>query len=358
MSLKSIRKSYSKLLEAFDAAGVKLTESQKGDIDAFVLAIESNVSRQRQLAIRQTKKLVEKKMEKEYREVFESIMANTRRNAELASAIQEKVARIDEQKKIAGHVDGFLDLYVESVLPKKTIVDYDRMQKLERIHESLKETLAFSEDDVTAKADQLESEYKLKKSKCETEVAKAKAELNESMKKARQLKAELDRANAKLMLESKTKDLPSYEARRVKKQLKEASAPEIEKKFKKTLESVREKMKVEDAAADEPVENEIEKILEADEMEEDDILKDRPHNAHVSSKNLAEAEVEEDDLLKNRPHNAHRNVREEEETDEDDSFETIEEVEFDEDGDVELDESDVIDSDIMKVWCRQSQVVD
>ena len=351
MSLKSIRKSYSKLLEAFNAAGVKLTESQKGDIDAFVLAIESNVSRQRQLAIRQTKKLVEKKMEKEYREVFESVMANMRRNAELASAIQEKVARIDEQKKIAGHVDGFLDLYVESVLPKKTIVDYDRMQKLERIHESLKETLAFSEDDVTAKADQLESEYKLKRSKCETEVAKAKAELNESMKRERKLKTKLDQAEAKLMLESKTKDLPSYEARRVKTQLKEASAPEIEKKFKKTLEAVREKMKADDDAAAEPVENEIEKILEDDDVKEDDLLDTRAHNNYVADP--AKRGGKECDPIDNRPHNAHVSVDED-----DDVFETIEQVEFDEDGDIELEESDVIDSAQMRMWCRQSEEVD
>ena len=360
MSLKSIRKSYSKLLDAFDAAGVKLTESQKGDIDAFVLAIESNMSRQRRMAIRQTRKAVESKMEKEYREVFESIMANTRRNAELASAIQDKITQVNEQKKMAAHVDGFLDLYVESVLPKKTIVDYDRMQKLERIHESLKDALVLSEDDVSEKKDALEQEYKVKKSKCETEVAKAKAELNESMKQARKLKAELDKAQAKLMLESKTKDLPSYEARKVKKQLKEATAPEIEKKFKKTLESVRKDMKSddEDAAVNEEIDEILAKeddilkdrphnahrsVKEAEETDEDDILKDRPHNAHKSVKEAEE--FDEDDILKDRPHNAHVSVNEEEEEDEcDDVFETIEEVEFDEDGEVELDESDQIDA--------------
>ena len=41
------------------------------------------------------------------------------------------------------------------------------------------------------------------------------------------------------MLESKTRDLPSYEARKVKKQLKEATAPEIEKKFKKMIKEGR-----------------------------------------------------------------------------------------------------------------------
>lgn len=345
MSLKSIRESYSKLLTVFNDAGVKLNESQKADLDTFVLAIESSMSRQRETAIRQTRRLVERKMEKEYREVFESIMSNMQKNAELASAIQDKVTQINESRKIASHVDNFLDVYVESVLPKKTIVDYDRMARLEKIHESLKDALLVDDDAVQDKIQKLEESYRVKESKCETQVAKARAELNESMRKVRDMKTRLDAVAAKELLESKTKDLPAYEARRVKKQLKEATAPEIEKKFDRTLESVRKAMCEQDAEAEATVESEIEKILETD-VEENDILKDRPHNAHV-----AEGEVEEDDMLRGRAHNAHV-------AEEDEEFETAETVRENEDGEVELDESDVIDSALMKMWCRQSTEVE
>ena len=75
-------------------------------------------------------------------------------------------------------------MYVESVLPHKTIVDYHRMQKLEKLHESLKDLLVVDEDAVSAKIKQLEESYKVKQSKCETEVAKARAKLDESMKTA------------------------------------------------------------------------------------------------------------------------------------------------------------------------------
>jgi len=263
------------------------------------------------------------------------------------------VTQINESRKIASHVDNFLDLYVESVLPKKTIVDYDRMAKLERIHESLKDALLVTEDAVEAKIEKLEESYRVKESKCETQVAKARAELNESMKKTREIKEKLDSFKAKELLESKTKDLPTYEARKVKKQLKEATAPEIEKKFDETLKSVRKGMEIGEAEDEVAVEAEIEKILESD-VEEDDILKDRPHNAHVSK--LGEAEdVEEDDVLKNRPHNAHVSVAEDED---EEAFETMETVRETEDGDVELDESDVIDSNLMKMWCCQSVEVE
>lgn len=87
MSLKSIRDSYTKLLDTFSAAGVTLNESQKGDVDTFILALENQMGVQRRAAIRQTKAAVEKKLEREYRQVFESVMDAMRENAELAAKI-------------------------------------------------------------------------------------------------------------------------------------------------------------------------------------------------------------------------------------------------------------------------------
>lgn len=333
MSLKSIRESYSKLLAVFNEAGVKLSESQKGDLDTFVLAIESTMEKQRAAAIRQTKRAVESRMEKEYKSLFESVMANMQKNAELASKIENKVTQINESKKIAGKVNDYLDLYVESVLPKKTIVDYDRMRKLEKIHESLKDALLVTEDSVADKIEALEESYKAKVSKCETEVAKMQVKLNESMKNELKMKKRLDAVKAVELLEAKTKDLPSFEARQVKKHLKEATAPEIEKNFEKTLESVRKGMKEADEEMEKTVESEIADIIEKD-VEENDILKDKPHNAHVPAKKAEEADAEE--------------VEEEED------FETMEIIKTNEDGDIELDESDVIDSGLMNLWCRQS----
>lgn len=342
MSLNSIRDSYSRLLTAFKDAGVSLSESQKSDLDTFVLAIESSMSRQREQAVRRTRRLVESKLESQYKKAFEQVMESVRENTALAAKIQDKVTKINESKKIAKHVDGFLDLYVESVLPKKAIVDYDRMQRLERLHESLRSTLVADDDAVKDKIRQLEESYRLKASKCETAVAKARAELNESMKKARDMKAKLDRLQAAELLESKTKDLPTYEARRVRKQLKEATAPEIEKKFDQTLKGVRDGMP--GAQDEKTVQSEIEKILESDAEEEaaneNDMLRGRKHNAHVD---VPEAEKPDEDLGEAEP-----DVVDEEE------FETMETVREGADGEVELDESDVIDSSLMKIWCRQS----
>lgn len=335
MSLKSIRESYSKLLTVFNDAGVKLTEAQKADLDTFVLALESTMSKQRQEAIRKTKLAVEAKLDKEYSAEFKKVMESMAENQKLAAKVQDKITKINESKKLATQVGDFLDLYVESVLPKRAIVDYDRMQKLEAIHESLKDVLLVNDDSVAAKKAQLEESFKHEKSRCETEVAKMQVKLNESMAKTQELKRKIDRFKALELLESKTKDLPTFEARAVKKRLAEATALEIEKRFNKVLESVQAEVKKAEEDTETTLVSEIDKIVNADESALDEM------DAKKNGK------LKEDDLLRGRAHNGHLK-----ETEED--FETTETVECDAAGDVKLDESEVIDPSLMKLWCSQA----
>ena len=327
MSLKSIRESYSKLLGTFNDAGVKLNESQKADLDTFVMALESTMTKQREAIIKKTQKAVTEKLESQYKTVFESIMQNMKKNTELASKIQNYKVRLDESRKIADKVDSYLNLYVESALPTKDIVNYDKLRKLEKIQESLRDVLLVNDETIEAKKAQLDEAYKTDKSKCETEVAKLTVKLNESMAKSQQLMKKLNQYKAMDLLESKTKDLPSYEARQVKKMLAEATVPEIEAKFDKTLERVRTQVKESTKKMDSTLESEINKIVQEDD------------------------DLEENDMLNGRPHNGHKSVKEAE--DDDEEFETSETVTLDDEGDVRLDESDVIDQATMKWYCSQ-----
>lgn len=162
--------------------------------------------------------------------------------------------------------------------------------------------------------------------------------LDESTKKIEELTKKLDSLKAVEILESKTRDLPDFEARAMKKRLCEATAPEIEKKFDKTLESVRAEAKKIAEAEETTLESEISKIVgdDTEDVKENDILKNKPHNAHI-----AEGEEDGDESKKD-------------EVSEDEDFETMEEVKEDADGNIELDESEVIDADLMKLWCNQA----
>ena len=336
MSLNTIRNSYDKLLKTLNEAGIKLDASQKSTLDGFILAIESTMSDQRKKAIAMTKRITEAKMEKQYAQVFESIIKHTHENFEIASKIQDRVTMLKESKKIADKVDNYLDLYVESVCPKKNIVDFAKMKKLEQINESLREVLLVNDDSVAEKKQQLEESFKKEKSKLETEVAKMQVKLNESMDNAQKLNKKLGRYRAQQLLEAKTQDLPAFEARKIKKHFATASAPEIEKNFKKVLESVKKQTEAEEKEEATTLESEVTKIVDSEEVEENDMLRNKPHNAHIDDPAGVKVNEAEDDL------------------EEKDDFETTESVKFDENGDIQLEDDDVIDESTMKRWCLQS----
>ena len=343
MSLKSIRANYSKLLNTFSNANVAINESQKAAADEFVLDIESQMSKQRKSAILKTKKVVTEKLEKEFKSLFESVMEKMQENASIAAKIQALSIKLNESKKIATNVDKYLDMYVESILPKKTIIDFDRMQKLEKIHESLKDLLVVNDDAVESKMKALEESYKSKKSKCETEVAKVNVKLEESKKKNAALQCKLDSLKAVELLESKTKYLPDFEAHAMKKRLCESTVQEIEKKFDKTLEAVREDAKKVAADEETTLDEEISKIVgEAAEAPK----------AAPAKKRIAAAATMKKAEEKKAPA---KKAEDAEELDED--FETMETVKYDEDGSIRLDDSDVIDESLMRRWCMQSYEV-
>ena len=329
MSLKSIRDNYSKLLEALNESGVKFDASQKEALDSFIMALESTASSQRKQAASMAKKMVESKMEKEYKEVFESVIKHMQEHYELAGKIQDKVTMLKESKKLSQKVEQYLDMYAESVCPNKLVVDYAKMKKYEQINESLRDVLLANDEAVIAKKAQLDESFKREKGKLETEVAKMKVKLNESMDREQKLNKKLNQYKALELLESKTKDLPSFEARKIKRHFAEATAPEIEKNFKKVLETVKKDAKEVAKEVETTLESEVKKIVNEEDVDENDLLRNRPHNAHVNDPAGVMNEEEED-------------------------FETTETITYNEDGEIELGEEDVIDESTMSKWCNMS----
>lgn len=331
MSLKSIRTNYSKLLSAFQAAGVKLNESQKADLDTFIVALESKMNQMKEATVKTTKKIVTEHLDAEYKKIFESIMKHQAENAEIAGKIQNKISNINESKKLSRKINNYLDMYLESALPEKTVVDYDRLQKLEKLHESLKDMLAVNEDVVEQKKAELSESFDAKKKELETQIAKLQVKLNESMSKTQKLNAKIDQFKAIELLESKTKDLGEFEAKQVKARLAGATTTEINAKFKTVLESVKSEI-AEEAEKDETsLTEEINNIIEKEEK------KDK----------VDEKDVEEDDILKGRKHNGHLNEDDEDIDEAEDDKKDVDEAE----DDIELDESEMIDSNLMAMWC-------
>lgn len=245
MSLNSIKKNYTTLLKAFSEAGAKLNESQKASLDNFVMDLEETMNNQRDKTIRATKKLVEEKLEKEYKTVVESIIKHQKENSELAGKLQNKVVELNESNKIAEAVDSYLNEYIDEVLPKKTIVDYTRMQKLEKIHESLKSMLAISESDIDDKATEQKSILESEIQKLNKMIKDKDQEINESKKTFDKISKENSKLKAKEFVSEKVKDLPIMESTKILKKTSGMTLEDVKKNYKTILESVQNEIKEE-----------------------------------------------------------------------------------------------------------------
>lgn len=246
MNLKSLRESYNKLLDSFKEMGVTLNESQQENVDNFMLQLESKLKDVRDVAIKTTKKMVTEKLDAEYKELFESILKHMNENAEVSSKIQNKINEMKVVEELSESVNGFLDEHVEEILPKKDIVDYERMQKLEQIHESLKNMLGVEIMNVEGGNKELVEGFEKEKADYSKKIEELQKKLDESVKENKKVSKNLDSLKAQVLLESKTKNLPEREAKLIKESFKGASSSEINMKFKTVLESVRES--VEDQA--------------------------------------------------------------------------------------------------------------
>ena len=204
-----------------------------------MLQLESKLKDVRDVAIKTTKKMVTEKLDAEYKELFESILKHMNENAEVSSKIQNKINEMKVVEELSESVNGFLDEHVEEILPKKDIVDYERMQKLEQIHESLKNMLGVEIMNVEGGNKELVENLEKEKTEYSKKIEDLQKKLDESVKENKKVSKNLDSLKAQVLLESKIKNLPEREAKLIKESFKGASSSEINMKFKTVLESVR-----------------------------------------------------------------------------------------------------------------------
>ena len=276
MALKTLQKKYDQLLKVFEEVGVKLTESQKETLDTFMLDFQDKLNETRDNAIKVTKRLVEEKLEREFKKVVGSVIAHQRE-------LCEQAARLDiikSQKVMTEAVDSYLGDCVKEVLPKKVIVDYKRMQKLEQVQESLKSLLLVNDDDVERKVESVKEELernsldesrrlKDELDKCKKMLDESQKNLEESQRKLTESVRKCDNLAKSEIIDRKTRNLPITESRMVRKRLEKMPLADIESKFKTVLESVQDELQEQQDKVQEEknLEEAIADLLEGNEAE-------------------------------------------------------------------------------------------
>ena len=263
MDMKNIRAGYTKMLESLEKGGVKLDESQKEAFDGFMVAIESKYRDVRDSAIKATRRIVAESMNKKFQSAFESYQKHLFENITLTRMIQEKVdavrnanlkAEIDANamKKLEESVDNFLDGWIEEVLPKKSILDYNELKESKKLVESLRKEVEAAK--TATKVDE----------SLEKEIETLKTALSEA-------KSEREKAKGRVLLENKLEDVPPLEAKEMRKKLDGCTECDVSKNFEKALKEVRDGMETQNPAENPeegvpaPLESEIASILEVEE---------------------------------------------------------------------------------------------
>lgn len=273
MALKTLQKKYDELLKVFEEVGVKLTESQKESLDTFMLDFQAKLTETRDAAIKATKKIVEERMEKQFKEVFESIKTHQKEVFEKSNKIDLLNAKINfakSQDVLVEAMDKYLDQYVEEVLPKKSIVDYGRMQKLEEIHESLKGMLLVNDDAVEKKVasvkEELEAKMNNESKELKDKLEEYKKTIEESTKKNEELSKKYGTLVKENLIAEKTKNLPIVESQKMRERLSKMTVEDINKNYKTVLESVCEEIKADEDSKQEEknLEEAITEIMEGD----------------------------------------------------------------------------------------------
>lgn len=161
-----------------------------------MLQLESKLKDVRDVAIKTTKRMVTEKLDAEYKELFESILKHMNENAEVSSKIQNKINEMKVVEELSESVNGFLDEHVEEILPKKDIVDYERMQKLEQIHESLKNMLGVEIMNVEGGNKELVENLEKEKTEYSKKIEDLQKKLDESVKENKKVSKNLDSLKA------------------------------------------------------------------------------------------------------------------------------------------------------------------
>lgn len=251
-----------------------ITESQSPSFDPIIDFFMEKLNEADSRAINASKKLSEKALE-EYDSRMKKTISTTIKLLERSYANKLRIAasKINRQAtdRIVEAIDKYLDIYLAKMLPEGLVVDYDRLNNLERLFESMRCALGvnskFVYDQFKALSEEADEEEDAEKSKIK-DLEEQIAELVDSCSK---LKKKLKETAIKNKLDEKLKNVPRLEAYKVRKyfESEDCDVEDIDADFDRVLAMVKKALE-DDPTEDDNLDNEIDSIIGADESADDE----------------------------------------------------------------------------------------
>lgn len=172
------------------------------------------------------------KYDQELQEAFKEFCEAQDEFVDKDMAVKVKETEDAVTDKVVESLDQYLTTYVKEVIPESVVIDYDRIQKLEKTFQVLKESLLVTDEDVQKKMKQLDESVS-------KELDKTRTALQAEVQKRIVVEHKLNEQDARILLNEKTKDLPAYEKKMLTKKFSGSSVKEINESFDDTLNKIK-----------------------------------------------------------------------------------------------------------------------
>lgn len=291
----TIREKFDELVKGLVAQQV-ITESQSSAFEPVIEQFEKLVKESETKAIKAAATVTEARMaeydsavKKQLSETFKALKRHNALTCKLEKAEAVKIA----EAKVVDAVDSYLNEYVKKMLPESLVVDYDRLQRLEAMHESFKKALIINDSVVYNAAKKLkeavEAEVKEEADETEKKIKDLEEQVAELLQQKNQLECQAKVDARKKVLDEKLKDIPALEAKKVRKyfETEDASIDEVENDFDQVLAIVKKALDIASDAEDDKEDDEPAKTA--------DDLKDKIATIVGSESEEDEVEEAEDD---------------------------------------------------------------
>lgn len=272
----NVKEKFNQMVQDLVKHGV-ITESQTDSFKPIVEYFEQQIAEADKKAVQTVKKVSESmladyddQMKKTLTETFN--LMKTREDLSCRKAVARKVKLTEA--KIIDQVDQYLNYFVEKYLPKKVVVDYNRLHKLESLFEGFKASLAVNDKMIQEQAKQLKESVEDEQQADKDKIKDLEEEVANLLDACSKLKRKIKENAIREKLDKKLKDVPALEAQRVKKyfESEDVDLDKFDAEFDRVLNLVKK------ALADDPtdddqqgaIDNQIDNIIGANEGEEED----------------------------------------------------------------------------------------
>lgn len=297
----NVKEKFNQMIQDLVKHGV-ITESQTGSFKPIVEYFEQQIAEADKKAVQTVKKVSESmladyddQMKKTLTETFN--LMKTREDLSRRKALAKK-AKLTEAK-IINQVDQYLNYFVEKYLPKKIVVDYDRLNTLENLFEGFKASLAVNDKMIQEHAKQLKESVEDEQQADKDKIKDLEEEVANLLDACANLKKKIKENAIREKLDKKLKDVPALEAKRVKKyfESEDVDLDKFDAEFDRVLNLVKK------ALADDPtdddqqgaIDNQIDNIIGANEGEEEDKPEDDEEKVDEGEDDLDDLPTKDED---------------------------------------------------------------